>query len=155
MLSRLEKIHLLELTKQLSFILDIESPRLVFHRNHHFATPTTLAVAHCSDSKHDIIYIDPSVNFTPPLFFIIGHEIKHIHQYHLMERDKILPDSYQLPSHLTVEDYNSQLAEIDANAFGLIVAEIFTHCTIQLPLSKELLKSIDIRKNELIKEFDL
>ena len=87
--------------------------------------PTETMMAQCSPDGSTIFlkrYDKPN----PDHFFAIAHELRHIWQ---MQNDKKLYLSAYKPIDLckSAEEYNLQIAEIDANAFAGLVMISFFH----------------------------
>lgn len=81
--------------------------------------------------------------------FTLAHELRHIWQ--IKQGWTIIgkPDSAQIP----VEDYNLQTAEIDANAYAMLVMqELFSVTPLFSGLSKEVVDKIRMRADEIEKE---
>lgn len=101
---------------ELCELLNINVPSICFDTRM-FPSKTTMAL---TDPTGTVIYIRKNITDKFDLFFAIAHEVRHVWQ---MRTDK---DSYSKdykPSDLcaSVEDYNLQIAELDANAFATIV----------------------------------
>lgn len=102
-------------------ILDIDAPSVSFDTSR-FATDTMMA--QCSPDGRTI-YIKKSPKTNPDQLFSIAHELRHVWQ---MKKDKQLYFSDYKPVDLcaSVEEYNLQFAEIDANAFsGMVMVDFF------------------------------
>lgn len=99
-------------------ILEINPPQVSVGENH-FANTTMLA--QCSSDGRHIFLRNKEVN--PDIFFSIAHELRHVWQirYHSGILDDYIPSDLSL----TVDEYNLQPAEIDANAFGLVIMNTF------------------------------
>ena len=103
-------------------ILNISVPIVSFDVSN-FQTETMLAQI---DSSGTTIYLKKFDKPNPDQFFSIAHELRHKWQ---IQTDKELYFSDYKPRELcaSTEEYNSQLAEIDAHAFAGIVMEEFFH----------------------------
>lgn len=103
-------------------ILGIDPPE-VSNDTSHFQSDTMMAQC---DPSGSVIYIRPSDKATPDLFFAIAHELRHVWQ---LQNDKERYTSAYKPVDLcaSVEAYNLQQAEIDANAFAGVVMVYFFH----------------------------
>lgn len=101
-------------------LLDIEIPKISYDISH-FSTKTTLA--QCEPGANTI-YLNKVDKPNPDYIFSIAHELRHIYQYHT---DKQFYLSGYKPSNKcsSVEEYNLQIAEVDANAFASIVMTDF------------------------------
>lgn len=102
-------------------ILNISVPSVSFDTSN-FATDTMMAQV---NSSGDTIYLKKYDKPNPDQFFSIAHELRHIWQ---IQNDEELYFSTYKPIDLcaSVEEYNLQIAELDANAFaGLIMISFF------------------------------
>lgn len=102
-------------------ILNIPVPSVYFDTSN-FPTDTMMAQCCIDDS---IIYLKKYDKPNPDQLFSIAHELRHIWQ---MQNDKQLYFSTYKPIDLcsSVEEYNIQIAELDANAFaGIVMIEFF------------------------------
>lgn len=102
-------------------ILEIPVPEISFDTSC-FLTKTTLAQINISNNT---IYMKKIDKPNPDQFFAIAHELRHMWQ---AQNNKELYFSSYKTSNLchSIEEYNLQLAEIDANAFaGVIMTEFF------------------------------
>lgn len=101
-------------------ILNIEKPVVSFDTSN-FSTPTMSA--QCSPDG-GAIHLKKMDKPTPDYLFAISHELRHVWQIRT-DSARWLPD-YQPADRLTVEEYNNQQAELDANAFATaIMADAF------------------------------
>ncbi len=101
-------------------LLDIEVPKISYNTSH-FPTKTTLA--QCEPSTN-IIYLDKIDKPNPDYVFSIAHELRHIYQYQTDEQFYL--SKYKPSSECSsVEEYNLQIAEVDANAFASIIMTDF------------------------------
>lgn len=127
-------------------ILDIAVPQISFD-NSKFPTKTTMA--QCSpDGK--VIFIKNIKNPNPDYYFAIAHELRHIWQ--LKEDAKLYFSSYK-PINLcrNNEQYNLQLAEIDANAFAALIMIDFFHISPLFDgMPENVILKIQNRMNEII-----
>lgn len=106
---------------ELCDILNIPEPSVSFDTSH-FDSDTMLAQCHPDGT---VIYLKSSTYQNPDLLFSIAHELRHVWQ---IKTDKQLYFSAYKPVHLcnSTEQYNLQLAELDANAFaGIIMMDFF------------------------------
>ena len=101
-------------------LLDVEVPKISYNTSH-FLTTTTLA--QCEPTEN-VIYLNKVDKPNPDYVFSIAHELRHIYQYQTDE--KFYLSGYK-PSNKcsSVEEYNLQIAEVDANAFASIVMTDF------------------------------
>ena len=101
-------------------LLEIRVPKISYDTTH-FATKTTMA--QCKPETNTI-YLNKVDKPNPDYVFFIAHELRHIYQYQIDE--KFYLSGYK-PSNKcsSVEEYNLQIAEVDANAFASIVMSDF------------------------------
>lgn len=102
-------------------ILNISVPSVSFDTSN-FPTGTMMAQVNPSC---DTIYLKKYDKPNPDQFFSIAHELRHIWQ---IQNDEQLYFSTYKPIDLmpSVEEYNLQIAEVDANAFaGLVMIDYF------------------------------
>ena len=71
------------------------------------------------------IYIDSESEFNPEIVFVIGHELRHLYQFQILGMNGVLEKQ---AAKCTVDDYNMQFPELDANAFGVICMVQLTGC---------------------------
>lgn len=130
-------------------ILDIEVPKIEYKNA--FDTPTMMA---CCDSNGTTIYIKPIDNPNLDYFFAIAHELRHIWQIQI---DKEFYFSTYMPANLflSIDDYNLQDAEIDANAFaGMVMVDFFQVKPLYQGLSDKVKTEINKRINTIIDGYD-
>lgn len=101
-------------------LLEIDVPTISYNTTH-FATKTTLAQC---EPETNTIYLNKVDKPNPDYVFSIAHELRHIYQY---QTDEEFYLSGYKPSNKcsSVEEYNLQIAEVDANAFAAIVMADF------------------------------
>lgn len=102
-------------------ILNINTPVILYDTSN-FSSDTMMA--QCS---HDgsTIYLKRLDKTNPDQFFAIAHELRHVWQ---INNDEQLYFADYKPVDLceSVENYNLQIAEVDANAFaGLVMIDFF------------------------------
>lgn len=102
-------------------ILGIASPEIAYDSSL-FPTETTLTLCSPSENK---IYLKCFDKPSADILFSIAHELRHLYQFQTDE--KLYFGAYK-PSNMcdSIEQYNLQLAEIDANAFaGCVMVDFF------------------------------
>lgn len=122
-------------------LLDVEVPKISYNTSH-FLTTTTLA--QCEPTEN-VIYLNKVDKPNPDYVFSIAHELRHIYQYQTDE--KFYLSEYK-PSNKcsSVEEYNLQIAEVDANAFASIVmADFFSMKPQWNGLSDKVINTIENR----------
>lgn len=125
-------------------LLDIQPVPIIFERNEGFSTQTTKAVFCIEDNGRRAIYIDPECDFNPEIVFIIGHELRHLYQFQILGMNGVLEKQ---SAKCTVEEYNMQFPELDANAFGEICMVTLTGCR---PLFNHFSKEVKDAINERV-----
>ncbi|MCR5477754.1 MAG: hypothetical protein K6E92_09075 [Lachnospiraceae bacterium] len=106
--------------KKICKMLDVQPPKVRYVQE--LDTPTKMAAY--SPEKKTLYVKDSSENYD--LLFAIAHELRHLWQSY---NRKEMFDEYQSSSGLSIEEYNLQEAEVDANAFGMIVMSELFHVT--------------------------
>lgn len=109
-----------ELITDVCDLLEIGVPKISYDTTH-FATKTTMALC---EPTTNTIYLNKVDKPNPDYIFSIAHELRHMYQYLTNEEFYLL--GYK-PSNKcsSVEEYNLQIAEVDANAFAAIVITDF------------------------------
>ena len=120
-------------------LLEIEVPKISYDTSH-FPTETTLA--QCEPTAN-MIYLTKIDKLNPDYVFSIAHELRHIYQY---QTDKQFYLSGYKPSNKcsSVEEYNLQIAEVDANAFAsIIMTDFFSMKSQWYGLSDKVIDAIE------------
>lgn len=131
-------------------LLEIKVPKISYDTIH-FVTKTTLAQC---EPVTNTIYLNKVGKLNPDYVFSIAHELRHIYQY---QTDKEFYLSGYKPSNKcsSVEEYNLQIAEVDANAFASIVMTDFFSIKPQWNgLSNKVINEINKRINIIIHELN-
>lgn len=131
-------------------LLEIKVPKISYDTIH-FVTKTTLAQC---EPVTNTIYLNKVDKPNPNYVFSIAHELRHIYQY---QTDKEFYLSGYKPSNKcsSVEEYNLQIAEVDANAFASIVMTDFFSIKPQWNgLSNKVINEINKRINIIIHELN-
>ena len=130
---------------EITEILNIKSPTISFDISK-FLTKTTMAQIDVEDS---VIYIKPFDKINPDILFAIAHETRHLWQYKIDE-EYFFKDYKPANEFSYIDEYNLQLAEIDANAFaGLIMMNFFKIKPLFKNLSNEVKLAIQNRMDEI------
>lgn len=132
-------------------LLEIKVPNISYDTIH-FATKTTLAQC---EPVTNTIYLNKVNKPNPDYIFSIAHELRHIYQY---QTDEVFYLSRYKPSNKcsSVEEYNLQIAEVDANAFASIVMTDFFSIKPQWNgLSNKVINEINKRINIIIHELNI
>lgn len=103
-------------------ILNISVPSVSFDTSN-FQTDTMMAQVELSEN---VLYLKKHDKPNPDLFFCIAHELRHIWQ--LQNDEELYFSEYKTVDLCSsVEEYNLQIAEIDAHAFASIILIEFFH----------------------------
>lgn len=105
--------------KEICKILKIKIPSVSFDTSC-FASPTT--VAQCGNNG-TCIFLKKYDKPNPDQFFAIAHELRHVWQ-HKYNR-AVLGGYKPIDLCVSVDEYNLQPAELDANAFAYIIMNEF------------------------------
>lgn len=125
-------------------ILKIEKPSVSFDTSN-FASETMLA--QCSPDG-STIFLKKYKSPNPDQLFAIAHELRHVWQ--MQNDEEILKDYKPIELCNSLNGYNFQLAELDANAFGSLIMEKFFALKPQFyGLSKEVKNEIAKRKRKI------
>ena len=102
-------------------LLDISVPSISYDTSH-FPTETTMAQC---ELTNNIVYLNKIDKPNPDYLFAIAHELRHIFQY--QDDKQFYLSNYKTSDNCSsVEEYNLQIAEVDANAFaGLVMINFF------------------------------
>ena len=102
-------------------ILDISTPEISYDTSN-FPTDTMFAQ---TDSDGKAIYIKKNDKPEPDLFNSIAHELRHIWQIRT-DYELYMSNYKTIEQCESADQYNIQLAEVDANAFaGIIMIDFF------------------------------
>ncbi len=131
---------------------DMKTPDIIFTRIPEMQTATTKAMAVLSEAEEPKIYIDPSNKVDPTLVMVIGHELRHVYQFYVKKERSEL-ERHMNSSDVTTEEYNLQLSEVDANAFGQICQEQITGTRpLWFNLSEKVKNAISARREQILKD---
>ena len=129
-------------------LLDITVPSISYDISH-FPTKTTMAQC---ELTNNIIYLNKLDKLNPDYLFAIAHELRHIFQY--QNDEQFYLSNYKTSDNCSsVEEYNLQIAEVDANAFAsIIMVEYFKLQPQWNGLSDKVICAINDRINIIIRE---
>lgn len=127
-------------------LLDIQVPSISYDTSH-FPTKTTMAQCELTSNT---IYINKPDKPNPDYLFAIAHELRHIFQY--QDNEQFHLSNYKTSDNCSsVEEYNLQIAEVDANAFASIIMVEYFHMQPQWSgLSDKVIRAINNRINFLL-----
>lgn len=101
-------------------LLNIECPSISLDTSNF---PSDTMMAQCSPDG-STIYLRKFDRPNPDQLFSIAHELRHIWQ--IKTNKELFFSSYKPVNDLSIEEYNLQIAEVDANAFaGIVMVDIF------------------------------
>lgn len=104
------------------------------------------------DTENKILLVPNSPKPSFDTFFALAHELRHAWQ--IKTNYLLYFSNYKTRKELSVKEYNSQLAEIDANAFAhMIVTSFFGVEPLYKGLDDEVKGKIKSRTNELMLEY--
>lgn len=131
-------------------LLDIPVPSISYDTSH-FPTETTMAQCELSNN---IIYLNKIDKPNLDYLFAIAHELRHIFQY--QEDEQFYLSNYKTSDNcFSIEEYNLQIAEVDANAFASIIMVEYFHMKPQWNgLSDKVIRAINDRINTIIHELN-
>ena len=128
--------------KEICRELNISIPTISFDTTN-FTTETM--IAQC-DPENNIIYIKKFNQVNLDVLFAIAHELRHLWQINTSE--SFYTTHYS--TSVSIEDYNKQIAEVDANAYaGLVMMDLFNVTPLFKGLSKDVVKMICDRMREI------
>ena len=139
-----------ELIADICELLDIPVPSISYDTSH-FLTETTMAQC---ELTNNIIYLNKLDKPNPDYLFAIAHELRHIFQY--QDDEQFYLSNYKTSDNCSsVEEYNLQIAEVDANAFASIIMVEYFHMQPQWNgLSNKVIDAINDRINIIILELN-
>ena len=131
-------------------LLDIPVPSISYDTSH-FPTETTMAQCELTSNT---IYLNKLDKPNPDYLFAIAHELRHIFQY--QNNEQFYLSNYKTSDNCSsVEEYNLQIAEVDANAFASIIMVEYFHMQPQWNgLSDKVIHAINDRINIIIHELN-
>ena len=131
-------------------LLDIPVPSISYDTSH-FSTETTMAQC---ELTNNIIYLNKIDKPNPDYLFAIAHELRHIFQY--QNNEQFYLSNYKTSDNCSsVEEYNLQIAEVDANAFASIVMIEYFHMKPKWNgLSDKVINAINSRISIIIHELN-
>ena len=131
-------------------LLDITVPSISYDISH-FPTKTTMAQC---ELTNNVIYLNKLDKPNPDYLFAIAHELRHIFQ-HKNDEQFYLSNYKTSDNCSSVEEYNLQIAEVDANAFAsIIMVEYFKLQPQWNGLSDKVINAINDRINIIIHELN-
>ena len=131
-------------------LLDIPIPSISYDTSH-FPTETTMAQCELTGNT---IYLNKIDKPNPDYLFAVAHELRHIFQY--QNDEQFYLSNYKTSDNCSsVEEYNLQIAEVDANAFASIIMVEYFHMQSQWNgLSDKVIRAINDRINTIIRKLN-
>lgn len=148
----MEKDITTQFVKEICSLLGISVPKITYD-NSHFETDTMLA--QCEPARNTI-YLSRVEKPNPDYLFSVAHELRHLFQY--QKNPLFYLSGYRTSDEcMSIDEYNLQPAEVDANAFASIVMLYFFSIKPQwMGLSDRGISAINARTDYLLSnEFDL
>ena len=131
-------------------LLEIPVPSISYDTSH-FPTETTMAQCELTSNTIHLNKLDKP---NPDYLFAITPELRHIFQYR--DNEQFYLSNYKTSDNCSsVEEYNLQIAEVDANAFASIIMVEYFHMQPQWNgLSDKVIHAINDRINIIIHELN-
>lgn len=135
----------IKFSREICDILDIPVPFIKFVSADRMHTGTQIAAL-----TPDAVLIRDDIAVSPELFFALAHELRHAHQ---IAHGKSL-EEYRTSDRISIEQYNLQPLEVDANAFGALIMSDFFGIVPQFRnVPDTVRKAIKDRMKQLQKEY--
>ena len=131
--------------REICDILEISVPDIKFVSADRMHTGTQIAAL-----TPNAVLIRDDIAVSPELFFALAHELRHAHQ---IAHGKSL-EEYRTSDRISIEQYNLQPLEVDANAFGALIMSDFFGIVPQFRnMPDTVRKAIKDRMKQLQKEY--
>lgn len=131
--------------REICDILEISVPDIKFVSADRMHTGTQIAAL-----TPNAVLIRDDIAVSPELFFALAHELRHAHQ---IAHGKSL-EEYRTSDRISIEQYNLQPLEADANAFGALVMSEFFGIVPQFHnMPDAVRKAIKDRMKQIQKEY--
>lgn len=135
----------IKFSREICDILDISAPDIKFVSADRMRTGTQIAAL-----TPNAVLIRDDIAVSPELFFALAHELRHAHQ---IAHGKSL-EEYRTSDRISIEQYNLQPLEVDANAFGALIMSDFFGIVPQFRnMPDTVRKAIKDRMKQLQKEY--
>lgn len=122
--------------------LEIEIPE-ISHDTSKFKSKTMMAM--CDGNT---IYFKKTDKPNPDVLFSIAHELRHLWQ--IKTDEKYYFENYKEVGTISTEDYNKQIAEVDANAYaGVVMIDCFNLQPLFQGMAEDVVKLIRKRMKEI------
>ena len=131
--------------REICDILEISVPDIKFVSADRMHTGTQIAAL-----TPNAVLIRDDIAVSPELFFALAHELRHARQ---IAHGKSL-EEYRTSDRISIEQYNLQPLEVDANAFGALIMSDFFGIVPQFRnMPDTVRKAIKDRMKQLQKEY--
>ena len=135
----------IKFSREICDILEISVPDIKFVSADRMHTGTQIAAL-----TPNAVLIRDDIAVSPELFFALAHELRHAHQ---IAHGKSL-EEYRTSDRISIEQYNLQPLEVDANAFGALIMSDFFGIVPQFRnMPDTVRKAIKDRMKQLQKEY--
>lgn len=126
-------------------ILEISVPDIKFVSADRMHTGTQIAAL-----TPNAVLIRDDIAVSPELFFALAHELRHAYQ--IANGESL--EEYRTSDRISIEQYNLQPLEVDANAFGALIMSDFFGIVPQFRnMPDTVRKAIKDRMKQLQKEY--
>ena len=135
----------IKFSREICDILDIPVPVIKFVSADRMHTGTQIAAL-----TPDAVLIRNDIEVSAELFFALAHELRHAYQ---IDSGESL-EEYLTSDRISIEQYNLQPLEVDANAFGALIMSDFFGIVPQFRnMPDTVRKAIKDRMKQLQKEY--
>ncbi|WP_195479529.1 hypothetical protein [Coprococcus comes] len=135
----------IKFSREICDILDIPVPFIKFVSADRMHTGTQIAAL-----TPNAVLIRDDIAVSPELFFALAHELRHAYQ--IAGGESL--EEYRTSDRISIEQYNLQPLEVDANAFGALIMSDFFGIVPQFRnMPDTVRKAIKDRMKQLQKEY--
>ena len=135
----------IKFSREICDILDIPVPVIKFVSADRMRTGTQIAAL-----TPDAVLIRNDIEVSAELFFALAHELRHAYQ--IASGESL--EEYRTSDRISIEQYNLQPLEVDANAFGALIMSDFFGIVPQFRnMPDTVRKAIKDRMKQLQKEY--
>lgn len=135
----------IKFSREICDILDIPVPFIKFVSADRMHTGTQIAAL-----TPNAVLIRDDIAVSPELFFALAHELRHAYQ--IAGGESL--EEYRTSDRISIEQYNLQPLEVDANAFGALIMSDFFGIVLQFRnMPDTVRKAIKDRMKQLQKEY--
>lgn len=135
----------IKFSREICDILDVPVPFIKFVSADRMHTGTQIAAL-----TPDAVLIRNDIEVSAELFFALAHELRHAYQ--IASGESL--EEYRTSDRISIEQYNLQPLEVDANAFGALIMSDFFGIVPQFRnMPDTVRKAIKDRMKQLQKEY--